>query len=93
VFAVRQSSLIRPESRWPRWQRPSIGTTGIMSGQSPRPCSPTVARDLLDPALAGEPIGAIGARWGITNQAHFSRLFRARYEVTPSAYRATNRFG
>jgi AraC-like DNA-binding protein len=49
------------------------------------------ARDLLDPALAGEPIGAIGARWGITNQAHFSRLFRAHYDVTPSAYRASNR--
>ena len=46
------------------------------------------ARDLLDPALAGEPIGAIGARWGITNQAHFSRLFRARYGVSPSDYRA-----
>jgi AraC-like DNA-binding protein len=49
------------------------------------------ARDLLDPALAGESIGAIGARWGITSQAHFSRLFRARYGVTPSDYRATDR--
>ena len=45
------------------------------------------AHDLLDPALVGEPVGAIGARWGITNQAHFSRLFRARYGVPPSDYR------
>jgi AraC-like DNA-binding protein len=47
------------------------------------------ARDLLDPALAGEPIIAIGSRWGITNPAHFSRLFRDRYGVPPSHYRAT----
>jgi AraC-like DNA-binding protein len=47
------------------------------------------AHDLLDPALAGKPIGTIGARWGITNQAHFSRLFRARYGASPSAFRAT----
>jgi AraC-like DNA-binding protein len=46
------------------------------------------ARDLLDPALAGEPIIAIGSRWGITNPAHFSRLFRARFGVSPSEYRA-----
>jgi AraC-like DNA-binding protein len=46
------------------------------------------ARDLVDPALAGAPIGTIGARWGITNQAHLSRLFRARYGVSPSDYRA-----
>jgi AraC-like DNA-binding protein len=47
------------------------------------------ARDLLDPALAGESIITIGTRWGITNPAHFSRLFRARYGVPPSEYRAT----
>jgi AraC-like DNA-binding protein len=47
------------------------------------------ARDLLDPALADEPVGAIGARWGITSQAHFSRLFRARYGASPGAFRAT----
>jgi AraC-like DNA-binding protein len=45
------------------------------------------ARDLTDPALAGEPVGAIGARWGITSPAHFSRLFRARFGVAPSEYR------
>lgn len=49
------------------------------------------ARDLLDPALAAEPVGAIGARWGLVNPAHFSRLFRATYDVPPSAYRALGR--
>jgi AraC-like DNA-binding protein len=48
------------------------------------------ARDLLDPALAAEPVGDIGARWGLVNPAHFSRLFRTTYDMPPSAYRATS---
>jgi AraC-like DNA-binding protein len=47
-------------------------------------------RDLLDPTLRAEPVGAIAARWGLTNPAHFSRLFRGAYGVPPSAYRAMN---
>jgi AraC-like DNA-binding protein len=47
------------------------------------------ARDLLDPALEHESVGAIAARWGITSPAHFSRLFRARFGVSPSEYRAS----
>lgn len=46
------------------------------------------ARDLVDPALAHEPVSAIATRWGITNPAHFSRLFRARYGAAPTEYRA-----
>jgi AraC-like DNA-binding protein len=45
------------------------------------------AWDLLDPALRGEPVGAIGARWGLTNPAHFSHAFRAAYGVPPAEYR------
>jgi AraC-like DNA-binding protein len=44
-------------------------------------------RDLLDPTLADRPVSAIGARWAMPNPAHFSRLFRAAYEVSPAAYR------
>jgi AraC-like DNA-binding protein len=44
-------------------------------------------RDLADPALRAEPVGAIAARWGLTNPAHFSRLFRAAYGAPPRAYR------
>jgi AraC-like DNA-binding protein len=43
--------------------------------------------DLLDPAQSTRPIAAIGARWGITNAAHFARLFRAAYGITPSECR------
>jgi AraC-like DNA-binding protein len=44
-------------------------------------------RDLLDPARRHEPVGAIGARWGLTDAAQFSRLFRAAYGVPPARYR------
>jgi AraC-like DNA-binding protein len=40
-------------------------------------------RDLLDPALAGRPVSAIAARWGLTNAAHFSRAFRTTYGLAP----------
>jgi AraC-like DNA-binding protein len=44
-------------------------------------------RDLLDPSLAGVPVSAIAARWGLTNAAHFSRAFRAAYGASPVEYR------
>ena len=45
-------------------------------------------RDLADPTLRGETVTSIGARSGLTNAAHLSRLFRAAYGVSPSEYRA-----
>lgn len=39
-------------------------------------------RDLSDPALAERPVSAVGARWGIVDAAHFSRLSAA-----PTAWR------
>ncbi|HZC27223.1 MAG TPA: helix-turn-helix domain-containing protein [Actinopolymorphaceae bacterium] len=44
-------------------------------------------RDLLDPSLSGRPAYAIGARWGLTNAAHFNRAFRTEYGVPPGEYR------
>lgn len=44
-------------------------------------------RDLSEPALAGVPASRIGARWGLTDPAHFSRIFRAKYGVPPAQYR------
>ncbi|MEU8386459.1 helix-turn-helix domain-containing protein [Streptosporangium sp. NPDC048865] len=41
-------------------------------------------RDLADPSLRDRSIHAIAARWGFTDKAHFSRAFRARYDMTPS---------
>lgn len=46
-----------------------------------------VQRDLADPALAAEPIHAIATRWGFTDQAHFSRLFRAVHGMSATDYR------
>ena len=44
-------------------------------------------RDLLDPALRARPVSAIAARWGLTDPAHFTRIFRAAYGVPPGEYR------
>ncbi|MDI2132748.1 helix-turn-helix domain-containing protein [Yinghuangia seranimata] len=47
-----------------------------------------IRRDLADPALRGVPVSGVAARWGIGDAARFSRVFRERYGVSPSAYRA-----
>jgi AraC-like DNA-binding protein len=44
-------------------------------------------RDLLDPALAAEPVAAIGFRWGLPDPGHFSRVFRAAYGMPPGEFR------
>lgn len=43
--------------------------------------------DLANPALGSRPIHAIAAHWGFTNNAHFSRVFRAAYGLSPADYR------
>lgn len=47
-------------------------------------------RDLTDPRFADVTAAMIGARWGLTNAAHFSRLFRAAYGTTPGGLRAAD---
>jgi AraC-like DNA-binding protein len=42
-------------------------------------------RDLL---ATQDPISQIASRWGLVNPAHFSRVFRATYGLTPSELRA-----
>ncbi|RKS79816.1 AraC-like DNA-binding protein [Actinomadura pelletieri DSM 43383] len=44
-------------------------------------------RDLADPRLAGHPVHAIAARWGLTDRAHFTRTFRSTYGMTPGEFR------
>lgn len=46
-------------------------------------------RDLLDPLYADRPVAAIAARWGFVDAAHFSRVFKAAYDSSPSELRAT----
>ncbi|GAA2214591.1 helix-turn-helix domain-containing protein [Nonomuraea monospora] len=48
-------------------------------------------RDLLDPLLRDRGVSAIAARWGLLNAAHFSRLFKAAYGLTPRECRETHR--
>ncbi|MFI0445632.1 helix-turn-helix domain-containing protein [Actinomadura sp. 6N118] len=43
--------------------------------------------DLADPLLATRPIGAVAARWGFTNPAHFSQSFRSAYNLSPRQFR------
>jgi AraC-like DNA-binding protein len=45
-------------------------------------------RDLADPSRRDETVTTIGARWGLTNPAHLSRLFRDVFGVSPTEYRA-----
>jgi len=44
-------------------------------------------RDLRDPILADRSVGAIAARWGFLDAAHFSRIFRGAFGEPPTAYR------
>ncbi|MGV9757034.1 AraC-like ligand-binding domain-containing protein [Streptomyces tricolor] len=43
--------------------------------------------DLTDPRLDARPVQAVAERWGFTDPAHFSRLFRAAYGTSPRDYR------
>lgn len=43
--------------------------------------------ELGDPRFEVYSVSAIGARWGLWDAAHFSRLFKARYGMGPRAYR------
>ncbi|WP_031083348.1 helix-turn-helix domain-containing protein [Streptomyces sp. NRRL WC-3549] len=44
-------------------------------------------RDLEDPALRGEPVHGIAARWGFPRASGFSRAFRAAYGLSPREHR------
>lgn len=45
-------------------------------------------RDLIDPLLGHLPVGAVAARWGFVDAAHFSRIFKAAFDMAPSELRA-----
>jgi AraC-like DNA-binding protein len=50
-------------------------------------------RDLIEPLNAHLSVGAIAARWGFVEAAHFSRVFKAAYEMAPSELRARSLSG
>lgn len=44
-------------------------------------------RDLAAAYNAHKPVAAVGARWGLTDPSHFSRLFKSAFDLTPGEYR------
>ncbi|KAE8765793.1 helix-turn-helix domain-containing protein [Georgenia thermotolerans] len=46
-----------------------------------------IRRDLGDPLQAQRSVSAIAARWGLTDAAHVSRVFKAEFGESPSTYR------
>ncbi len=50
-------------------------------------------RDLLNDELADTPIASIGQRWGFTDPAHFSRVFKSAHGLAPRDYRQVHRPG
>jgi len=46
--------------------------------------------DLSDPILQPRTVSAIAARWGLTDAAHFSRLFHRTFGMAPIDYRHAN---
>ena len=45
-------------------------------------------QDLMNPIFADRPVSAIAARYGFIDAAHFSRVFRAHFDATPTEMRA-----
>jgi AraC-like DNA-binding protein len=47
--------------------------------------------DLEDPMLAHVPVSVLAARWGLTDPAHFSRIFKTEYGTSPRSFRSQHR--
>lgn len=46
-----------------------------------------IASELGNPVLSSRPVSQIAFEWGFNEAAHFSRLFKARYGMSPTHYR------
>jgi AraC-like DNA-binding protein len=47
-------------------------------------------RELAGPYAAHRTVASVGARWGFLDPAHFSRVFKAAYGLSPGEYRAAH---
>jgi AraC-like DNA-binding protein len=47
--------------------------------------------DLEDARLAHVPVSVLATRWGLTDAAHFSRIFKTEYGMSPRTFRAHRR--
>ena len=46
-----------------------------------------IAAEMIDPRNRSRSINELAIKWGLYNQAQFSRAFRARFDTTPRQYR------
>ncbi|MGM0698592.1 MAG: helix-turn-helix domain-containing protein [Actinomycetota bacterium] len=63
------------------------GTGETVAGEIRRRRIEKCRLDLADPGQRQTPVAAIGARWGLSDPAHFSRLFRSAVGQPPAGYR------
>ncbi|GAA1869351.1 helix-turn-helix domain-containing protein [Brevibacterium marinum] len=63
------------------------GSGDTVSGEIRRRRIARCRQDLADPLQAQVPVAAIGARWGLSDPAHFSRLFRSVVGSPPAQFR------
>ncbi|MDN6605774.1 helix-turn-helix domain-containing protein [Brevibacterium sp.] len=63
------------------------GSGETVSGEIRRRRVAGCRQDLADPRQAQVPVAAIGARWGLGDPAHFSRLFRGVVGSPPAQFR------
>ncbi|WP_441441887.1 helix-turn-helix domain-containing protein [Brevibacterium aurantiacum] len=66
------------------------GSGETVSGEIRRRRIARCRQDLADPAQVQVPVAAIGARWGLGDPAHFSRLFRSVVGRPPAQYRRSS---
>ncbi|WP_413336515.1 helix-turn-helix domain-containing protein [Brevibacterium sp. GP-SGM9] len=63
------------------------GSGDTVAGEIRRRRIDRCRQDLADPLQRQVPVSAIGARWGLSDPAHFSRLFRAAVGRPPAEFR------
>ncbi|WP_186293034.1 helix-turn-helix domain-containing protein [Brevibacterium aurantiacum] len=63
------------------------GSGETVSGEIRRRRIAACRQDLADPQKSQVPVAAIGARWGLSDPAHFSRLFRSLVGSPPAQFR------
>jgi AraC-like DNA-binding protein len=66
------------------FERESVSVAGWIRWRRLEHCR----AELADRARDHEAVGSIGARWGFWDAAHFSKLFKSHFGVSPRAYRS-----
>ncbi|WP_350270554.1 helix-turn-helix domain-containing protein [Brevibacterium sp. CBA3109] len=66
------------------------GSGETVSGEIRRRRIDRCRQDLADAQQSQVPVAAIGARWGLSDPAHFSRLFRSVVGSPPAAFRRSS---